>query len=362
MSAIDSVLAEAVAKGDPPAAQCCVTIDGAVVHESAHGCALDAVFDVASVTKILATTSALALLIERGEVELDDPVGRFLPARFDATLRALLGHRSGLPAWKPFFASVMADPATAAVFTTADVDESVRDAARAKVVAEVLATPLEHPGRRVYSDLGFIALGAVVEAVTTQRLDRFCADALFAGRDLGFVALDAPSPFEGRAILPTGWTRPREPAPGQEGLFPIPPQPRVPDAGRVDDDNAFAMGGVAGHAGVFGTARSLARFAHDHWVEDAFGATKRAFLAIDPADGPPRALGFDVPTEGSSAGALARGSRVFGHLGFTGCSLWMDLDRRLVAVLLTNRTFPGRAGVAGIRALRPAFHDAVAGL
>lgn len=357
---ITDVLDAAVAAGDPPAAQCCVTIDGAVAHESAHGCGLDAVFDVASVTKVLATTSALALLVERGELGLDDPIGRTLPsARFDASLRALLGHRSGLPAWRPFFAPMVED----AIFRAPG--EATADAfarARAEVVADVLATPLEAPGRRVYSDLGFIALGAAIEAATGQRLDRFCEAELFAGLDLDFVDLAAASPFEGREVLPTGWTRPRAPAPGQEGLFEVPAQARAPDAGRVDDDNAYAMGGVAGHAGVFGSARAVARFAHDAWVEDAFGATKRAFLAIDPADGPPRALGFDVPTEGSSAGALGRGGRVFGHLGFTGCSLWMDLDRRLVAVLLTNRVFSGREHVAGIRALRPAFHDAVAQL
>lgn len=357
---VERILSEAVARADPPAAQCCVLVDGAILHESAHGCALDSVFDVASITKVAATTSALAWLVERGEVSLDDGVRRYLPsASCDPSLRALLGHRSGLPAWRPFFAEVARDPATAAIYGAAAGPETWRRA-RAAVIAAVLATPLETAGVRVYSDLGFIALGAAIEVAAGVRLDRLCEAELFAGHDLGFVDLAAPSsPFEARHVLATGWTRPREPAPGQEGRFAVPAQPRVADAGRVDDDNAFAMGGIAGHAGVFGTARALARFAHDAWIEDAFGATREEMLAIDPADGPPRALGFDVPTAGSSAGALARGRRVFGHLGFTGCSLWMDLDRRLVAVLLTNRTLGGRARVEGIRALRVAFHDAV---
>ena len=359
---VEAILEAAVRAGDPPAAQCCVLVDGAVVHESAHGCGLDSVFDVASVTKVVATTTAIATLVERGELDLDDSVRRFLPdAAFDATLRALLAHASGLPAWRPFFREVIADPRAGAIYRGAS--EAAWTAARRMVVDAVLASRLEMPGRRVYSDLGFITLGAVVDVVTAQRLDRFCDAELHAGRDMGFVDLCAPrSWLADRHVLATGSTRPREPAPGQEGLFDVPPQPRVPDAGRVDDDNAFAMGGVAGHAGVFGTARALAHFAHDAWIEDALGATRDRFLAIEPADGPPRALGFDVPTPGSSAGSLGAGARVYGHLGFTGCSLWIDLDRRLAVALLTNRTLSGREHVASIRALRPAFHDAVAEL
>jgi len=366
---IDALLEAAVAAGDPPAAQCAVVVDGAVAHASAHGCADDSVFDVASVTKIVATTTRLATLVQAGEVGLDDRLQCFLPrATFDTTLRALLGHRSGLPAWRPFFADVMGDPIAAACFAHGREPRSPRPEpeawarAREIVLDAVLASSLEHPGRRVYSDLGFIALGAVIEAVTGERLDRACR-ALHADRDLGFVDLRADASWiADRHVLPTGRTRPREPAPGQEGLFDVPAQPPRDDAGRVDDDNAYAMGGVAGHAGVFATATALARFAHDLWITDALGGTRDAFLALDPADGPPRALGFDVPTPGSTAGRFGEGARVYGHLGFTGCSLWLDLDRRAAVALLTNRTLPGRHRVEGIRALRPALHDAVSDL
>ena len=358
----DEVLAAAVASGDPPAAQCCVLLDGRVVHESAHGCALASVFDVASVTKVAATTSALARLVAEGAVALDDSVRRFLPgAAFDASLRALLGHRSGLPAWRPLFVRVVADPVAGACFSRDAAPPAAWARARTVLMQSVLSTPAPTPGRREYSDLGFLALGAVIEAVTATRLDRFCEAQLFRGRDLGFVDLATPASWlDGAHVLATGTTRPRAPAPGQEGLFEVPSQQAAPDPGRVDDDNAYAMGGVAGHAGLFTTARALAEHAHATWIEDALGATRAAFLARDPADGPPRALGWDVPTPGSSAGALGRGARVFGHLGYTGCSLWVDLDRRLVVTLLTNRTLPGRERVEGIRALRPAFHDAVA--
>jgi CubicO group peptidase (beta-lactamase class C family) len=380
-----ALLARATDRGDPPAAACCALVDGAVVHESAHGAGpdgaaarLDSVFDLASVTKVVATTSAVAVLVARGALTLDAPVARWLP-RFSAagkervTVRELLGHRSGLPAWRPFFADLMEAPPTAALFAPEGPgDDAAWDRGRAAVLDAVFAEPLERPGRRVYSDLGFLTLGALVEAASGASLDAFCREALWAplGVELGYVDLRArPSGPSGRHVLPTGRTRPREPAPGQERLYAVPPQPARPDAGRVDDDNAFAMGGVAGHAGVFGTAGAVARFGAA-LLEELEGADRlgcggvlRSFFAVDPAEGPPRGLGFDVPTgPRSSAGRFfGRGPRgAFGHLGFTGCSLWLDLDRRLSVALLTNRTFPGRDRVAGIRALRPAVHDALA--
>ena len=367
LPAVDALLAEAVHRGDPPAAQCCVLLDGAPIHDGAHGCDPESVFDLASVTKVAATTSALALLASRRALGLDDHVGRYLSsgAHPDLTLRALLAHRSGLPAWRPFFTRAMADPLARAIYAERPRAPLAAWARARRLVLEgVLAAPLEVPGQRVYSDLGFITLGAVVETVAAERLHTFARRALHPGRDLGFVDLArGRSWLDDRAVVATGVTRPREPAPGQEGRCGVPEARRPEDPGRVDDDNAFAMGGVAGHAGLFGTARALARFAHDAWIDDALGLgdTRRAFLEVDEgARGPPRALGFDVPTPGSSAGRLARGARVVGHLGFTGCSVWMDLDRRLVVALLTNRTLPGRHRVEGIRALRPAVHDAVA--
>ena len=236
----------------------------------------------------------------------------------------------------------------------------------------VFAAELEVPGRRVYSDLGFLALGALLEAVTRQRLDRFCDGHLHRGgaRELGFVDLrEGTGWLADRHVLPTGRTRPRAPAPGQERLDAVPDQRPRPDAGRVDDDNAYAMGGIAGHAGVFGTARGVARFGMA-LLDELAGEARlgigpdalRAFTAIDAAAlGPPRALGFDVPTgPASTAGGLGDGPRgAIGHLGFTGCSLWLDLDRRLSVALLTNRTLEGRDRVDGIRALRPAVHAAI---
>ncbi len=378
---VTELLERATESGHPPAASACAIVDGRVVHESAHGgAATGSVFDVASVTKIAATTLVIATSIARGELSLDTPVARHLPrfavhGKDQITVRELLGHRSGLPAWKPFFVEVMNDPDTRALFDR-DATPSERSwrLARERVIDGALDAPLVHPGQRVYSDLGFIALGALAEAITRSRLDVLARDRIFAplglAGDLGFADLAAPSWIADRHVLPTGRTRPREPAPGQEQLYRVPPQAPRDEAGQVDDDNAFAMGGVAGHAGVFATARALAALGH-HVLEElegtgplAIGGALRELEPIDPAEtGPARSLGFDRPAaEGSSAGALLgrRGPRgAIGHLGFTGCSLWIDLDRRLSVALLTNRTYPGRAHVGPIRALRPAFHDAL---
>jgi CubicO group peptidase (beta-lactamase class C family) len=168
-------------------------------------------------------------------------------------------------------------------------------------------------------------------------------------------------------VVSTGVCRPREPAPGQESLVPAPDPSLPPDPrpGEVDDDNAFAMGGVAGHAGLFGTARELATLGNVI-LEELNGAHRLAPQDVweelarpDPTPGSTRALGFDTPApQDSSAGRHLAASRAIGHLGFTGTSLWIDLTRHLAIALLTNRVHPSRANTQ-IKAFRPAFHDAV---
>lgn len=350
---VRTLLDEAVARGDPPSACACAIRDGAVIHESAHNASVESVFDVASITKI-ATTLAIASL----ELDLDAEAHR------GATVRELLGHRSGLPAWRPFFAPVMQE--LPELFLGGAPPREAWARARAIVREQLYAVEPGSRGNRVYSDLGFLLLGDLVEAESGEALDRYVARAIFEPlglSDLGFVDLREPHPWiEGRHVLATGKTRPREPAPGQEHLYRVPPQPLRDHAGAVDDDNAFALAGVAGHAGLFGTARAIASLGAAILAEvegrGRLGLDLSSYVAIDPAVGPARGLGFDRPaTVGSSAGAF--GPRAIGHLGFTGCSLWIDLDRRISAALLTNRTYPGRARVEGIRALRPAFHDAL---
>jgi CubicO group peptidase (beta-lactamase class C family) len=388
---VSALLDEAVAAGVAPAAQACVIAEGRVVHASAHGALEDGTpvdeavrFDVASVSKLVSTVLA-AILVERGAVDLDAPAWRWLPelAGKDAvTPRHLLAHTSGLPAWLPLFERCVRDPVASVLFPPVGLAGAARPAAvarsRALLLEGVLACPLAGPpGDRVYSDLGFMTLGRLLEVAGGAGLAALAQELVLAPLGLsrtGYVDLSAPelpARLAAERFAPTGDTRPRQPAPGQEGSFTVPPQRPARDPGQVDDDNAYALGGVAGHAGIFSTARDLARLGQGI-LEELDGAGRlgaRAALETFTRESPCRAgarrgLGFDLPAPtGSAAGerlgqAGPRGA--VGHLGFTGCSLWVDLDRRISAALVTNRVFHGRGNVEGIRRLRPAFHDLVA--
>ncbi len=375
MSTLNTLLDRATADGTTPAAQVVVLHDGQARHSSAHGhvapmgaaTSTHTRFDLASVTKVAATTAAAAVLLQRGLLDLDAPIGRMLPsvAWPDRTARELLGHRGGLVPWQPWFDAARQDPRCAGLWSGGPGDRAL---ARTLTLAAAWTTPAGPRGVRAYSDLGFIALGELISALVGEPLDAFVLREVFhrAGTGLRFrrVGADAPDP----TIAPTGASRPRPPAPGQQGAFV--PDPHVNSAlgGDVDDDNAWALGGVAGHAGVFGSATDLATLG-DVIRQDIDGAGKlahadvwRTLIALDAPDvSPVRSLGFDRPSAaGSSVGEqFGRGPRgAIGHLGFTGSSLWIDLDDALVVALVTNRTAHGRENVAGIRALRPAVHTA----
>jgi CubicO group peptidase (beta-lactamase class C family) len=332
------------------------------------------VFDLASLTKPMATLSCFMALWAKGKLGPSTPVAKYFPtsaaAEAGLTIADLLYHRSGLPPFVPYFSRAMpAVPELFAASCPADVRRQVRD----EVVQAALRSRLrDEPGAAaVYSDVGFIVLGELLAAVAQQPLD-----ALFARLVAAPLALQARflrlSSTDARPadVAPTGTQRPREPAPGQEGMWaPFPAHPSRP--GEVDDDNAWVMDGVAGHAGLFGTAQDVARFGQGV-LDELHGAAKLAPLALWEravavdfgTPGSSRALGFDTPGrkagETSSAGARLgdQAPGAVGHLGFTGTSVWIDLARQLVVALVTNRTFLGRANV-GIRAFRPRFHDAV---
>ncbi len=314
-----------------------------VFHEGRHALSLGnagagCVFDLASLTKVMSTT---ALVLDTA-LPLTARVRDFFPeAALDATVEDLLFHRSGLPAWKPYFAG------------------SERPSVRA-----LKEPPVQPAGAQaVYSDLGFLILGALLEQHSGMKLDE-----LYAQRTQGAVGEMNRAPTSGfRRIsnvrwlpvefAPTGSTRPREPAPGQEGLWALPTIPTKP--AEVDDDNAWAMDGVAGHAGLFATANEVARFGQlildGRWAPP--GGWRR-----DTTPGSTRALGFDMPSErdASCGPRFGRGGPkgAIGHLGFTGTSLWIDLDRKLVVSFLTNRVALGRANTR-IREFRPLLHEAV---
>lgn len=312
-------------------------------------------FDLASVTKVMSTT---ALVLDQ-QLAVEASLQRYLPtAAAHVSLGDLLFHRSGLPAFAPFFeAELNAHPA---LFGDASESE-LREQVRRSVIERVVATKTERGAgeQAVYSDLGFILLGAALETASGIPLDRLFASRIATplGLSAGYRRISAALPVPAE-FAPTGTTRPREPAIGQEGLWKVAERPTV--LAQVDDDNAFCLDGVSGHAGLFGTALDVARFGQAilegrfapsiPWGRDAL--TK----------GSTRALGFDTPSdEGASCGARfgRKGPRgAIGHLGFTGTSLWIDFDRQLVVALLTNRVAFGRANLR-IREFRPKVHDAV---
>jgi CubicO group peptidase (beta-lactamase class C family) len=311
------------------------------------------VFDLASVTKVMSTTA----LVFDARLPVDAPLTAYLPrAQAKASLSDLLAHRSGLPAFLPFFEREM--------LQHPDLFEGPQSALRAEVRRSVLArvenTPQERPvgAQALYSDLGFILLGAALEAAMGTPLDRLFAERIASplGLSAGFRRLSAALPLPAQ-YAPTGSTRPREPAPGQEGLWSVPSRPTEP--GQVDDDNAWCLDGVSGHAGLFGSALDVARFGQaileGRWAP-------RTPWARDGTPGSTRTFGFDTPSsEGASCGQRfgRSGHRgAIGHLGFTGTSLWIDLDRHLVVAFLTNRVALGRANIR-IREFRPRLHDAV---
>ncbi|MEW6673440.1 MAG: serine hydrolase domain-containing protein [Thermodesulfobacteriota bacterium] len=302
---------------------------------------LETVFDLASLTKPLATTPAVMKLIQAGRLELDDTLGKILPpfrktAKAPITIRQLLAHDSGLPDYRPYF----------------EILQKVSFGKRQDQLKRLLLKePLLHPpGRRtLYSDLGFMILQWVVESLSRQRLDRFVAETVFTPLGLkNLYFIDLAADHRGGAFAATECCHWR-------GML---------LKGAVHDDNAFVMGGIAGHAGLFGTAREVYRLLKA-LLGLYQGRGKRPVIDpvivrmfLDRPAGAERALGFDAPTATGASCGRYFSSQSVGHLGFTGTSFWIDLERSVIIILLTNRVHPSRDNIR-IRAFRPALHDAV---
>lgn len=289
------------------------------------------IFDLASLTKVLSTTALVMQQVERGSLGLDDHVSRHVPAwtgadRAHVTVRDLLSHCSGLTAYRPFFKTIRGQIA---------FEETICD------------TPLEYATgtTSVYSDLGFMLLGFMLEreAPLASRFEAMQTQ-MGISEDLQF---HPPSPWRIR-------TAPTEVDPWRGRLL----------QGEVHDENAAALGGAAGHAGLFGTAAAVGQHARHvlQVLAGRDGAFRRSTVEVFVArrsdvPGSSRALGWDTMRPTSSCGTRMS-PRAFGHTGFTGTSLWIDPDRGIYVVLLTNRVCPTRANEA-IKLVRPAVHDAV---
>lgn len=302
-------------------------------------------WDLASLTKVVGMTSAMMQLVEQGKVVLDAPVQRYLPEwqgpkKDKVTVRDLITHRSGLPAFKTYYKLNLSPDSTLKLFFN---------------------TPLDTlPGvRMVYSDIGAILLGKIVERVSGETLDKYLPEHVF--RPLG--------------MFDTQYR------PDSSLLSRIAPTERDPWRGRlvhgeVHDENAYALGGVSGHAGLFSTAHDLSRLAQAYLnggeidgARFAKPSTIKQFTTVEDSTFSSRALGWDTPSDRSSAGHFIK-RPAFGHTGFTGTSFWVAPQHDLYVILLTNRVNPTRerSGIGRVRvqvadaAMRVLHPDVVAAM
>jgi CubicO group peptidase (beta-lactamase class C family) len=326
LETIDRVVQRGIDAGGYPGASVVVGRNGAVVWQKGFGhlgwtadspavTAEKTIYDLASLTKVVGTTTAAMVLYDEGKLSLDERVTTYLPAfgggmKDLVTVRELLEHRSGLPAGRD-------------LWRHAHTPEEARQL--------VLDTPLEYrPDHgQIYSDLGADILGMVIEAVAGQPLDQFLAERVFTPLGMHDTQF-RPSDSLVYRIAPTEVSPPRG--------YPI--------DGEVHDENAFALGGVAGHAGLFGTASDLAVFAQMmlnggiyEGVRIVSDSAVKLFTARASGD---RALGWEVADGTHGAGNYLSAS-AYGHTGFTGTSIWIDPERNMFVILLTNRVHAARA-------------------
>lgn len=337
------ILVEAVDARAFPACALAVTHRGELVAHKAFGrftydpssaeVTPSTIFDLASLTKVVATSSMAMILYERGILDLEAPVTAVVPEfsgsdgrRPAVTFSMLLAHSSGLPAYEKLFLRA----------------RNREDLLRLAFATELVASPGSHVE---YSDIGFIILGVALERLADERLDSFCQREVFGPLPMSHTTFNPPSAMRG-SIPPTA----------DDHTF----RHRIIQ-GEVQDENASVLGGVASHAGVFSSSDDLARFAHA-MLNGGYPILRpesvHLFTRREPTpEGTSRTLGWDTPSVSSQSGKYF-GPRSFGHLGYTGTSLWIDPDRQLSITLLTNRTWPDCQNLA-IKQVRPAFHDAV---
>jgi len=350
METVDHLMSQALAEKVFPGAVLLVSQNGVIQFQQAYGVAnifdgrpvtVDTVFDLASLTKPLATSLAVMQLVASQHLSLNQTVGSILgpfniQGKKSIEVVHLLSHTSGYPDYRPYYQNLSKFP-----------QPRRRPELRKRLAAEPLQSM---PGAKVcYSDLGFMVLQWVVETVTSQRLDTFIMQSVYQplGLDrLFFVDLDKPPPHADYAAT--------EVCPWRGALL----------EGVVHDENTYALGGISGQAGLFGDAPTvhslLVELVRAHAGTSTYDLfpTETVGRFFERYEGQPMALGFDVPdTVASSAGQYFSKNSV-GHLGFTGTSFWVDLDQAAIVILLTNRVHPSRDNDK-LKSFRPLLHDAV---
>ena len=307
---------------------------GRFTYETSPQVDAHTIYDIASLTKVVAVTAMAMALFERGKLTLEQPVAKLLPQfasggdprRREVTIRQLLSHSSGLPAHLKLYEQTQGKQVITALACAAGLK----------------ATPGE---RMAYSDIGFIVLGALLEKAAGVTLDAFCKREIFA-----------PLKMTDTMFLPPKTLQPRIPPTVEDKIF----RKRVV-CGEVHDENSSAMGGVAAHAGVFSTASDIRAFSAC-LLNGGAPVFKPATISLftrreDSPEGTTRALGWDTPSAASQAGRYFS-NHSFGHLGYTGTSLWIDPERELAIVMLSNRTWPDDRSQL-IKQVRPAVHDVI---
>jgi serine-type D-Ala-D-Ala carboxypeptidase len=326
-------------------------------------------FDLASLTKVVATTPMAMLLYERGLLDLDAPLSAIVPEfttdaakdprRREVTLRMLLAHSSGLPAYEKLF---------------------LKARTRAELLQAAITTPLAaNPATRAqYSDIGFIILGIALDRLADESLDRFCQREIFAPLVMTHTTFNPPAELRAK-IPPTADERSQskeEPCGSDTPVRQLPKASLLQSGsqqtarstfrgriiqGEVQDENASVLGGAAPHAGLFSTAKDVAKFAQALLNQGSpIFRLETIALFTSRESAPPgttRTLGWDTPSTPSQSGKYFS-PQSYGHLGYTGTSLWIDPTRQLSITLLTNRTWPDCSNEA-IKQLRPKFHDAI---
>lgn len=300
----------------------------------------ETIYDLASLTKVIVTTPLAMIFYERGLLKLETPVNNYIPEfsgknKNDVLVIDLLAHCGGLLWWTDLYKLA--------------IHESVIDT-KQNYIDKICGLPLDYPPRSkfVYSDLGFLLLGEILERLTKSSLDQLVYDEIFRPLGMDGIQYNPAENYLAR-IAPT------EEDAWRNCLL----------RGSVHDENAFGLGGVAAHAGLFSTARAIAPLAQ-LFLQDGTLNGKRLFSSetsrlfttqSNLVPNSSRALGWDTPDSGSSCGQFFS-SKSYGHTGFTGTSLWIDSKRDFFVILLTNRVHPTRNN-SKLASVRPTFHDAL---
>lgn len=341
---VDSVVIQAIEDSAFPGAVVLVSQNGEVIYEKGFGhftydvssskVSTSTIYDLASLTKVIATTTAAMICIDRNLFKLDDPVYKHIPGFSEngkkvITIKNLLLHNSGLPAWKKFYNKNL------------DADS---------IIKNIYQTKPEYPAgtKTVYSDLGIIVLGKLIETVTEKKLDRFCNDEIFIPLKMNNTYFNPPDSVKYK-IPPTEidnhW---------RKKLV----------QGEVHDETSSLLGGVAGHAGLFSTAEDLSTLCQVLLDKGIFNGgqfikpeTVKLFTTRYSSQST-RAPGWDTKSATRSSAGNTFSKTSFGHTGFTGTSIWIDPERKLFVVFLTNRVYPSRENKK-IIGVRPKLHNAV---